>query len=89
MTDGPTLLVVHHTASPATQELLEAVLAGTSAEGLEQVTVVVRAALAATAVDVLATDGFVLGTCGQLSATCPPSGEGLHVDIKDLCTLGG
>ena len=62
MTDGPTLLVVHHTASPATQELLEAVLAGTSAEGLEQVTVVVRAALAATAVDVLAADGFVLGT---------------------------
>lgn len=58
----PTLLVVHHTTSPATQALLEAVLDGTLAEGLEDVTVTVRAALAATAVDVLAADGFVLGT---------------------------
>ncbi|HLY33875.1 MAG TPA: NAD(P)H-dependent oxidoreductase [Jatrophihabitantaceae bacterium] len=56
------LLVVHHTTSPALQELLEAVLDGTRAEGIEGVDVVVRAALAATAVDVLAADGFVLGT---------------------------
>jgi multimeric flavodoxin WrbA len=56
------LLVVHHTTSPALQELLEAVLDGTRADGLEGVEVVVRAALAATAVDVLAADGFVLGT---------------------------
>jgi multimeric flavodoxin WrbA len=56
------LLVVHHTASPATQELLEAVLAGTKADGLEGVDVRVRPALAATPVDVLAADGFVLGT---------------------------
>jgi len=58
----PVLLVVHHTTSPALQELLEAVLAGTGADGLEHVEVRVRAALAATAVDVLAADGFVLGT---------------------------
>jgi multimeric flavodoxin WrbA len=58
----PTLLVVHHTSSPATQQLLEAALAGTRAEGLDEVTVVVRAALAATAVDVLRADGFLLGT---------------------------
>lgn len=44
------------------QELLEAVLDGTRADGLEGVDVVVRAALAATAVDVLAADGFLLGT---------------------------
>ncbi|PZS36320.1 MAG: flavodoxin [Pseudonocardiales bacterium] len=56
------LLVVHHTTSPALQELLEAVLDGTRADGLDGVEVVVRAALAATAVDVLAADGFVLGT---------------------------
>lgn len=62
MSQGPTLLVVHHTASPATQELLEAVLAGTAADGLDGLRVVVKAALAATAVDVLAADGFVLGT---------------------------
>jgi multimeric flavodoxin WrbA len=62
MVARPTLLVVHHTASPATQELLEEVLAGTRAAGLEGVDVVVRPALAATAIDVLAADGFVLGT---------------------------
>ena len=58
----PQLLVVHHTTSPAAQELLEAALAGTRAEGIEGVTVRVRAALAATAVDVLECDGFLLGT---------------------------
>lgn len=57
-----TLLFVHHTTSPATQELFEAALAGTKADGLEGVEVVVRPALAATASDVLAADGFVLGT---------------------------
>jgi NAD(P)H-dependent FMN reductase len=61
-TDGRTLLVVHHTPSPALQELLESVLAGTRAEGLERITVLVRPALAATAVDVLAADGFIVGT---------------------------
>lgn len=62
MADPRVLLVVHHTTSPALQELLEAVLAGTRADGLEGVEVLVRAALAATAVDVLAADGFILGT---------------------------
>lgn len=62
MADRRVLLVVHHTTSPALQELLEAVLEGTHADGLADVDVVVRAALAATAVDVLAADGFVLGT---------------------------
>lgn len=58
----PTLLLVHHTVSPATQALLEAALDGTRAEGLEAVDVVVRPALAATVPDVLAADGFLLGT---------------------------
>lgn len=62
MADRRVLLVVHHTTSPALQELLEAVLDGTRAEGIEGVQVVVRAALAATAVDVLAADGFIIGT---------------------------
>ena len=56
------LLVVHHTASPATQELLEAALSGTAADGIDGLEVRVRPALAATASDVLAADGFVLGT---------------------------
>jgi multimeric flavodoxin WrbA len=42
--------------------LLEAALDGTRAEGLEDVDVVVRPALGATVSDVLAADGFVLGT---------------------------
>ncbi|MEO6885727.1 MAG: NAD(P)H-dependent oxidoreductase [Jatrophihabitantaceae bacterium] len=58
----PVLLVVHHTSSPATQELLAAALTGTRADGLEGVTVNVVPALAANATDVLAADGFLLGT---------------------------
>jgi multimeric flavodoxin WrbA len=57
-----TLLVVHHTTSPATQALLEAALDGAAAEGVEGVDVVVRAALGASLSDVLAADGFLLGT---------------------------
>lgn len=62
MTEGSALLVVHHTTSPATRELLEAVLAGTAAEGLESVEVTVRAALSATLADLLAADAVLLGT---------------------------
>ena len=58
----PSLLVVHHTSSPALQALLEAALDGTKADGIGELDVVVRPALAATAVDVLAADGFLLGT---------------------------
>jgi multimeric flavodoxin WrbA len=56
------LLVVHHTPSPATQEMLEAVLAGSHDEAIEGVEVVVRPALTASVVEVLEADGFVLGT---------------------------
>jgi multimeric flavodoxin WrbA len=56
------LLVVHHTTSPATQELLEAVLGGARDDAIEGVEVVVRPALSATAVDVLDADGYLLGT---------------------------
>jgi multimeric flavodoxin WrbA len=58
----PTLLIVHHTPSPALQAMFEAVLAGATTEDIEGVEVVRRAALAATVGDVLAADGFVLGT---------------------------
>jgi multimeric flavodoxin WrbA len=56
------LLVVHHTTSPSLEELLDAVLAGARTDEIEGVDVEVRAALAATVPDVLAADGFVLGT---------------------------
>ncbi|SQD99320.1 MULTISPECIES: flavodoxin family protein [unclassified Parafrankia] len=58
----PMLLVVHHTPSPTMQAMLEAVLVGARDDAIEGVDVVVRPALAATAVDVLAADGYLLGT---------------------------
>jgi hypothetical protein len=58
----PRLLIVHHTPSPTMQMMLESVLAGSRDEAIEGVEVVVRPALAATAVDVLAADGYLLGT---------------------------
>ena len=58
----PTLLIVHHTPSPASHALFEAVLAGASEPELSEVTVERRPALSATAHDLLAADGVVLGT---------------------------
>jgi multimeric flavodoxin WrbA len=60
----PRLLVVHHTTSPALRAMLEAVLAGARDPELAEsgVSVEVAPALAANATDVLAADGFVLGT---------------------------
>ena len=56
------LLVVHHTPSPGTRELLEAVLAGTRDPDIEGVDVEVRPALAATIPDMLDADGYLFGT---------------------------
>ncbi|MBK6871769.1 MAG: flavodoxin family protein [Kineosporiaceae bacterium] len=58
----PRLLVVHHTPSPAMQQMLEAVLAGARDPDIVGVDVVVKPALEATATDVLAAQGFLLGT---------------------------
>jgi len=44
------------------QEMLEAVLSGARADEIESVEVEVRPALSATAFDVLAADGYILGT---------------------------
>ncbi|MEN3224073.1 flavodoxin family protein [Mycolicibacterium porcinum] len=57
-----TLLVVHHTPSPATRELLEAVLAGARDPEISGVTVELKPALAATVPDMLAADGYLFGT---------------------------
>ncbi len=56
------LLVVHHTPTATVQRLAEAVVAGTRDEAITGVEVVVRPALEATAEDVLAADGYLLGT---------------------------
>lgn len=62
----PRLLVVHHTPSPHLHALLAAVLEGARTPEVEDVEVEVRAALAATAVDVLEADGYVLGCPANL-----------------------
>ncbi|MEU0531709.1 flavodoxin family protein [Amycolatopsis tolypomycina] len=64
----PRLLIVHHTPSPSTQALFEAVVAGATHPEIEGVDVVRRAALAATVSDVLAADGYLLGTPANLGS---------------------
>jgi NAD(P)H-dependent FMN reductase len=56
----PRLLVVHHTPSPALQEVLEAVKEGVAM--VEDVELSLRPALSAGAADLLAADGVLLGT---------------------------
>ena len=58
----PRLLVVHHTPSPATRALLEEVVAGARHPDLAGVDVTVRPALSAGTAEVLAADGYLLGT---------------------------
>ena len=60
------LLVVHHTPSPAVHSVLEAVRSGASDPAITGVEVVVSAALSTTASDVLAADGYLLGTPANL-----------------------
>lgn len=62
----PTLLIVHHTPSPTLQALLEAVVDGARNDAIPDVDVEVRAALTCPEVDVLAADGYLLGTTANL-----------------------
>src|SRR3954452_12672123 len=56
------LLVVHHSPTASVRTLTEAAVAGANDDAIEGVEVVVRRALEATADDVLAADGYLLGT---------------------------
>ena len=56
------LLLVHHSPTRSVRALTDAVLAGANDDAIEGVEVVVRAALEATADDVLGADGYLLGT---------------------------
>src|ERR1700678_1923708 len=58
----PTLLIVHHTPSPAMQEMFEAVASGARTAEIDGVDVVIRPALTAAAADVLNASGYLLGT---------------------------
>jgi NAD(P)H-dependent FMN reductase len=56
------LLIVHHSPTPTVRALTDQVVAGAHDDAIEGVEVVVKAALEATADDVLAADGYLLGT---------------------------
>jgi multimeric flavodoxin WrbA len=56
------LLIVHHSPTPTVSALAESVVAGACDDAIEGVEVVVRTALEARAADVLAADGYLLGT---------------------------
>jgi NAD(P)H-dependent FMN reductase len=56
------LLVVHHSPTPSVRSLTDAVVAGTHDDEIHGVEVVVREALTARPDDVLAADGYLLGT---------------------------
>ncbi len=60
------LLVIHHTPSPHTQEMFEAVVAGATDPEIEGVDLVRRPALAVSSTDVLEADGYLLGTPANL-----------------------
>src|SRR6266571_1063165 len=61
-----TLLIVHHTPSPALHSMFDAAMSGAIDDRIEGVEVVARPALSATAVDVLGADGYLLGTPANL-----------------------
>src|SRR3954471_16265802 len=59
------LLVVHHSPTGSVRSLTDAVVAGANDDAIEGVEVVVRPALEAGADDVLAADGYLLGTAAN------------------------
>ena len=60
------LVVFHHTPSPALHGMLERVRSGATEPSIEGVQVVLRPALAATPLDALEADGYLLGTPANL-----------------------
>ncbi|OBJ67696.1 NAD(P)H-dependent oxidoreductase [Mycobacterium sp. 1274756.6] len=61
-----TLLIIHHTPSPFCQAMFEAVVAGATDPEIDGVEVTRRAALEVSASDMLAADGYVLGSPANL-----------------------
>lgn len=62
------LLIVHHTPSPALHALLDSARSGATDPSIGPVEVIVKAALATTAADVLEADGYLLGTPANLGS---------------------
>src|SRR3954462_3046018 len=80
------LLVVHHSPSRSLQRLTAAVLAGARDPDLDGVEVVERHALEATADDVLAADGYLLGTAAHFGYM---SGALKHFFDSTFLAVGG
>jgi multimeric flavodoxin WrbA len=81
-----TLLVVHHSPTRSTRALLDAVLDGAHDDAVEGVDVTVRPALEATAEDVLAADGYLLGTTANFGYM---SGALKHFFDSTFLQVGG
>lgn len=60
------LLIVHHTVSPATRSLYEAVVDGTGADGITGVEVESRPALSASVAQTLAADAILIGATANI-----------------------
>src|SRR6478736_6352 len=80
------LLVVHHSPTPTARALADAVVAGANDDAIEEVEVVVRPALEATAEDVLAADGYLLGTTANFGYM---SGALKHFFDSTFLQVGG
>lgn len=82
----PRLLVVHHSPTRSLAALTEQVVAGGNDPGLDEVEVIVRAALETTADDLLAADGYVLGTSANFGYM---SGALKHLFDSTFLQIGG
>lgn len=80
------LLVVQHCPTPRLESLADAVLAGARDPEIDGVEVVVRPALEATIEDVLAADGYLLGTSanlGYLSGAVKHFFDSVYNDVRE------
>ncbi|RNL64974.1 flavodoxin family protein [Nocardioides marmoriginsengisoli] len=80
------LLVIHHSPTPTLATLTAQVVAGANDPELAGVEVVVREALATTADDLLAADGYVLGTSANFGYM---SGALKHMFDSTFLAVGG
>lgn len=80
------LLIVHHSPTRSLGRLTDAVVSGARDPEIEGIDVVVRPALEATADDVLAADGYVLGTSANFGYM---SGALKHFFDSTFLAVGG
>lgn len=80
------LLVVHHSPTPATRALTDAVVAGTRDPAIEGVETLIRPALEANAADVAQCDGVILGTPANFGYM---SGALKHFFDSHFLAIGG